>query len=679
MVTPSSDFRRKSGLDSPDEDSAQSQDPRDESETIRPQQPVSLDAGPANQTQQTAPTLLPGREGSIVYVSNHQLPQATEDTRGRDGTPVPGAGDAELPIDPALFKDQQGCNDDDEGEDGSNTSLCGGKDRQPPPPVPDSSIAFREASSQPSHREAEHDMQWDQGDAEPANQTPSEAGSRSYSPPAAISSRALLTPAATLEVEEREGSTIYVLNGPHDSLSVAIQPQQPVGLDADPAEYGDYDNNPFPILHSEQPSRGAQQQPGLKRKRQPQRHKQTRKRPRTRGRNAPKATITPEVEDSGQRQDPRDEPENQVPPESQAHHQPGECSSVRSSPTASSGFLNAIQQQPISLNTDQPGDGENSEDDCDIGPGGDDECADYDGGDEYGGGNISLDGDEDRQSALHREAGGDRARPASSTVTIQPGQPEESEESGADTSLAGDEDRQSLPSASDSNISHRQARSREFHAKRRKIQEAEHDIHRDIPSETESGSQSHRQPQQVVENAGRSIRLDPLATTTPPEESSPVPSSPSCFLDATLDAEPDKEDDDDNDDDDAEGNERQKIQQQQDTSEQESTATKVGAKVTGRLQARERKIWENEELQRVAEEEQEDIESQIKEQEEWLDKLEDRIRKLITAQVEGFRELGEMKKKWSYWQKKAEEAVNEAEEERQRLCELEQRLEEIIE
>ncbi|KAM6537143.1 hypothetical protein FALCPG4_003089 [Fusarium falciforme] len=187
------------------EDSGRNQDPRDKPESQLPSEAESRDQ-PHHQPQQTGPTSLPSKESSTVHVSNHQLPQATEDTRGGDGTPVPGAGDAELPIDSALFNDQQACNDDDEGENGNNTSLCGDKDRQSPPPAPDSSIAFREASLQPSHREAEHDMQWDQGDAEPANQTPSEAGSRGYSPPAAISSRGLLTPAATLDVNPAEDS-----------------------------------------------------------------------------------------------------------------------------------------------------------------------------------------------------------------------------------------------------------------------------------------------------------------------------------------------------------------------------------------------------------------------------------------------------------------------------------------
>ncbi|RTE68565.1 hypothetical protein BHE90_017057 [Fusarium euwallaceae] len=290
---------------------------------------------PHHQPQQTTPTSLNGREGSTVRVSDHQLAQATEDARGRDGTP---AGDVEIPIDPALFNDQQACNDDEEDEDGNNASLCGDKD-----------------------------------DAEPANQTPSEAGSRSYSPPAAISFRESLTPRSTLEMEVQD-STIYVSNTPPDSLPIAIQPQQPVGLDADSAEHGDYDNNPVPILHSEQ----------------------TRKRPRTGGWNASEATVTPEVEDSGQRRDLGDEPESQVLPESQTHHQPGECSSVRSSPTASSGFSNAIQRL-ISLITYQPRVGEDSEDYW-IVPGSSD-------GSYCGEDDTSLSGNEDGQSALHREVG----------------------------------------------------------------------------------------------------------------------------------------------------------------------------------------------------------------------------------------------------------------------------------
>ncbi|KAJ4167375.1 hypothetical protein NW754_011190 [Fusarium falciforme] len=113
--------------------------------------------------------------------------------------------------------------------------------------------------------------------------------------------------------------------------------------------------------------------------------------------------------------DPRGEPESEVLSEAeaepQAHHQPGESSSVHSSPTAASGFPNVIQpQQPISLNSGQPGDGESSEDDRDFGPGGGDEYTNYDGGGNYGDDNTSLGGDEDGQSALHRGAGHGRHR-----------------------------------------------------------------------------------------------------------------------------------------------------------------------------------------------------------------------------------------------------------------------------
>ncbi|RSL68291.1 hypothetical protein CEP51_012510 [Fusarium floridanum] len=270
--------------------------------------------------------------------------------------------------------------------------------------------------------------------------------------------------------------------------------------------------------------------------------------PTAEGRDTSETTATPEVEDSDQSQGPEDEPESQAlseaESESQAHHQPEESPSARSSPTASSGFPNAIQQQPITLNTDQPGNGENSEDDRDFGPGGDNECADYDGGGDYGGDNISLGGDEDRQSALHREAGHgrhrdqdraesandmplvarpsqalrmrgdiarDRARPASSTMAIQPEQPEDSEDSDTDdTSLAGDEDRQLLPSASGSNVSYRQARSQD-HAKRQKLQEAKHDIHRDMPSEEPSSAHSSPTAASGFPNA---IQQQPITLNT---------------------------------------------------------------------------------------------------------------------------------------------------------------------
>ncbi|RSL44571.1 hypothetical protein CEP54_014619 [Fusarium duplospermum] len=292
-----------------------------------------------------------------------------------------------------------------------------------------------------------------------------------------------------------------------------------------------------------------------------------------------------------------EEPESQMLSEPQVHHQPGESSSVRSSPidayppedgeesgTVSSRSL-AGDRQPLPLPSggsvalrkarSQPSHREAKHnmqwDQGDAEPanqtpseagsrgcsppaaissrGSGDEYA------EYGDDNISLGGDEDRQSALHREAGHgrhryqdraesvndmpfvahpsptlrmrgdiarDRARPAGSTMTIQPEQParldayppEDSEESGTDnTSLAGDEDRQSLPPVSGSNIAYRQARSQD-HAKRRKIQEAEHDIHRDIPSETESGGQPHSQPQQATENTTRSWVSVVLSSST---------------------------------------------------------------------------------------------------------------------------------------------------------------------
>ncbi|KAJ4178848.1 hypothetical protein NW767_014760 [Fusarium falciforme] len=85
---------------------------------------------------------------------------------------------------------------------------------------------------------------------EPGSQLPSEAGSRGCSPPAAISSRGLLTPTATLEMEGREDSTIHVSNGPPDSLPIAIQPQHIINLDVNPAEDGGNDgyNSPESTL-----------------------------------------------------------------------------------------------------------------------------------------------------------------------------------------------------------------------------------------------------------------------------------------------------------------------------------------------------------------------------------------------------------------------------------------------
>lgn len=65
--------------------------------------------------------------------------------------------------------------------------------------------------------------------------------------------------------------------------------------------------------------------------------------------------------------------------------------------------------------------------------------------------------------------------------------------------------------------------------------------------------------------------------------------------------------------------------------------------------------------------------------EEWQHKLEVRIKELLRAQVESFREVQKMKAERSYWRKEAEEAKEEANKERQRLRQLARRLEKIIE
>ncbi|KAJ4160338.1 hypothetical protein NW754_003463 [Fusarium falciforme] len=832
----------------------------DEPESQLPSEAESRDQ-PHHQPQQTAPTSLPGREGSTIHESNHQLPQATEDTHGRDGTPVPGAGDAELLIDPALFNDQQPCSDDDEDEDGNNTSLCAtlemevreGSIRldspaittppeealsvhssltaasgfpnviQPQQPISldadpprdggeiseddrvsrprggdggnnynygggggdydenhdndttslsgdkDTASGIREGSTihvsnsapgsstildadlpDEDDEDDEDDDEDDEDDdsydllpklngeipvrgahQEPGiarelqrrrqkkrrrEQQPScrrsihldspaipgESLSVHYSPTTAGFSNAIQprqpggnggnggndnggndgynSPASTLQMagDITRGRAMPVSDhGAPNSSPMAIQPQQPVGLDADPAEYGDYDNNPVPILHSEHPSRGAQQQPGLKRKRQPQRHEQTCKRLRIRGRNAPKATATPEGEDSGQRQDPRDEPENRVLPESQAHHQPGECSSVRSSPTASSGFPNAIQQQPISLNTNQPGVGESSEDDW-IVPGSGDESG-------YGDDDTSLSGNEDGQSALHREAGHGRHRDqdhAKSANEIPLGAhplPTVSPFLGLLTpgsTLVGEGITQCGAMLA------------------RDVRDA------DPPKDHEDGNSNDPAHIRRKRDQPRSEEGSP-AITTPPEESSPVHSSPTAangFPNATQqqpinlntdqsgngregsiisgetemmapaprDSNEGDQDDNDNDDDD-------------DYSGDDRAATDVGAKVTEKIEAMNRRVREKEELQRAAIEKQEGIESEIEEVEEWQHKLEVRIKELLRAQVESFREVQKMKAERSYWRKEAEEAKEEANKERQRLRQLARRLEKIIE
>ncbi|RSL40953.1 hypothetical protein CEP54_015960 [Fusarium duplospermum] len=400
-----------------------------------------------------------------------------------------------------------------------------------------------------------------------------------------------------------------------------------------------------------------------------------------------------------------DEPESQMLSESQAHHQPGESSSAHSSPTASSGFPNAIQQQPISLNTDQPGDGENSEDDRDFGPGGDDEYANYDcdGDGEYSGDNISPGGDEDRQSA-HREAGHgrhrdqdhaesandmpfmahpsptlrvrgdiarDRARPASSAMTIQPEQPRldayppEDSESGTDsTSLAGDEDRQLLPSASGSNISYRQARSREFRpigATRRKIQETEHGMHRDTPSETESGAQPHFRPQQVVEDTSMSIRLNSPAVTTTPDEPSSVHSFPDLVVNASLDADPAADDsEDDSEDDDRK---RQKILQ---------------AKIKQKSKKINKDLKEAKECLEGAKKAEMDLERRIRALKAWQQNIEGVIQNMIEQRNESFRSLGDMEKDLDGMREKTQSARRDVEEKRQDQSQMEQGMQQLL-
>ncbi|RSL85067.1 hypothetical protein CEP52_016253 [Fusarium oligoseptatum] len=193
-------------------------------------------------------------------------------------------------------------------------------------------------------------------------------------------------------MDAREGPTIYVSNGTRDSSSMTTQPKQRVGDEDD--DYHDDDLLPEPT--GEHPVRAHQQRASLNRKRQLRPGGKARKRLRTRERNASKTTATLEVGDSDQSQDHGDEPDSRVlseeVSESQAHHQPGEASSVHSSPTAAKCFPNAIQQQPMSLNTGQPRDSESSGDDRDFGPSGGDECAnyDYDGGGDYGDDNTSV-------------------------------------------------------------------------------------------------------------------------------------------------------------------------------------------------------------------------------------------------------------------------------------------------
>ncbi|UPK92808.1 hypothetical protein LCI18_003743 [Fusarium solani-melongenae] len=474
------------------------------------------------------------------------------------------------------------------------------------------------------------------------------------------------SPASTLQMARdiTHGRAMPVSDhGAPNSSPMAIQPQQPIGLDADPAEYGDYDNNPVPILHCEHPSRGAQQQPGLKRKRQPQRHEQTCKRLRIRGRDAPKATATPEGEDSAQRQDPKDEPESRVLPESQAHHQPGECSSVRSSPTASSGFPNAIQQQqPISLNTDQPGVGESSEDDSDVSGYGDDD--------------TSLSGNEDGQSGLHGEAGHGRHRD------------QDHAESANEIPLGA----HPLPTVSP------------FHGLLTPgstlvgegISQCGAMLARDVRDADPDGNSNDSAHIRREHDQPRSEEGSP-AVTTPPEESSPVHSSPTAasgFPNAAQQQPINLNTDQSGNGREGSivsgetemmapaptgGNKGSQDDDDGDYSDDDRVATDVGAKVTERIEAMNRRVRDKEELQRAAIKKQESIESEIEQEEEWAYKLEVRIKKLARAQVESFKEIQKMKAKRAYWQKEAEEAKEDAKKERQRLRQLARRLEKIIE
>ncbi|RSL81471.1 hypothetical protein CDV31_017032 [Fusarium ambrosium] len=258
-------------------------------------------------------------------------------------------------------------------------------------------------------------------------------------------------------------------------------------------------------------------------------------------------------------------------------------------------------------------------------------------------------------------------------MTIQPEQParldayppEDSEESGTDnTSLAGDEDGRSLSSTSGSNISYRQARSREFHpigAMRRKIQETEHGMHRDTPSETESGAQPHFRPQQVVEDTGRSIRLDSPAVTTTPDEPSSVHSLPDRVLNASLDADPAADDsDDDSEDDDRK---RQKILQ---------------AKIKQKSKQINKDLKEAKECLEGAKKAEMDLERRIRALKAWQQNIEGVIQKMIEQRNKSFRSLGDMEKDLDDMREKTQSARRDVEEKRQDQSQMEQGMQQLL-
>ncbi|KAJ3453895.1 hypothetical protein MRS44_018527 [Fusarium solani] len=196
---------------------------------IRPQQPVSLDAGPAKDDGDGGGV----QSGDFVSSASAMMAPRGDDESDRDD----GAYDAHQQPDPPSKRRLL----EELGEYHRRKRRKIRRSRR---------LKRRQRIRNNNDSRVEDSGQNQDPRDEPGSQLPSEAGPRGCSPPAAISSRGLLTPTATLEMEVREDSTIHVSNGPPDRLPIAIQPQHIINLDVNPAEDGGNDgyNSPESTL-----------------------------------------------------------------------------------------------------------------------------------------------------------------------------------------------------------------------------------------------------------------------------------------------------------------------------------------------------------------------------------------------------------------------------------------------
>ncbi|KAJ3469811.1 hypothetical protein MRS44_003876 [Fusarium solani] len=520
-------------------------------------------------------------------------------------------------------------------------------------PAPGGSIAFCEARSSPSHREAEHSMHWDQDGVEPANQMSSEAGSRGHAPPAAISVRGLLTPAATLEMEVRDGSTINVSNSAPESLPIAIQPQHTVNLDANPAEDGGNDgyNSPASTLQMG----GGIAQGG--------------------------AMSASDVRDA----DPAEDYEDG-----------NLCGDLVSSETV-------VAASSTNDDEDEDNDGDDDDDDgSEDGYGSLPMVSKYANRSARQQPGISK---KRRRRRQRKDRCEEEARPNSPAHSVTEGQSPPTSSLGKDSSPTNVSD-DPAPTRRKRDQPRSEEGEDERTAKRQKTHKQQATESAATEMVQDQGQSSTIQPRQS--SCGRPICLDSPAITTPPAEPSSVHSPPSRSLNVSLDADSAKDGDDSrpppgasipsetamvapgprgsdvgahDDGDDVYGvhrqsdspsqREEQGRQQQQDTLERQDIATEVTAKVDSAFGKMDERVKAAELRQREAEEEEENIKSRIESEEMWQHNLKESIK-------ESVEEVRKLEKKLKDCRKEKESAAREAKDESQRKRDIAQEIEDVL-